>query len=206
MDVDDDDDDGSGGGGGSGGSRTGGSGGSRSGGSGGTGTGGSGGSGSGGSGGGGSAGTGGSGGSAGSGGSGGSAGSGGSGGSQDAGGGDKPQADSAPVSAVPFTDIQAILVMNCYTGCHDSTNMRGGFRVSNSTPATTYMNLLGMGMCMMPRVVPDKPDDSLIIKKIDRTKYPMPPCGEPMPRGRDPLSAADIAKVRDWIAGGAKGP
>jgi polyvinyl alcohol dehydrogenase (cytochrome) len=49
------------------------------------------------------------------------------------------------------------------------------------------------------RVVPNKPDDSLLVKKLEATQ----PCGEAMPIG-SMLSAAQIAQVRAWIDNGAK--
>jgi outer membrane protein assembly factor BamB len=48
------------------------------------------------------------------------------------------------------------------------------------------------------RVASGKPDDSLLVKKLEGTQ----PCGMPMPVGSK-LSAAQIAQVRTWIKNGA---
>jgi hypothetical protein len=49
------------------------------------------------------------------------------------------------------------------------------------------------------RVVPGKPDDSLLVKKLEGTQ----PCGDPMPIGNK-LSDEQISQVRAWIENGAK--
>jgi hypothetical protein len=49
------------------------------------------------------------------------------------------------------------------------------------------------------RVAPNKPDDSLLVKKLENTQ----PCGLPMPIG-SMLSPAQITQVRTWIENGAK--
>jgi hypothetical protein len=48
------------------------------------------------------------------------------------------------------------------------------------------------------RVEPGDPDASLLIDKVVA-----PSCGERMPVGLPKLSAADVQKLRDWIADGA---
>jgi len=48
-------------------------------------------------------------------------------------------------------------------------------------------------------VVPGKPDESLLIQKLEGS----PPCGATMPMGMEPLSAETIAGIRAWIADGA---
>jgi polyvinyl alcohol dehydrogenase (cytochrome) len=51
----------------------------------------------------------------------------------------------------------------------------------------------------LTRVVPGKPDESLLVKKLEGTQS----CGTSMPPGLK-LSADQIAQVRTWIANGAK--
>jgi hypothetical protein len=48
-------------------------------------------------------------------------------------------------------------------------------------------------------VVPGNPDASLFYAKLTN-----PPCGERMPQGADPLTDAQLAMVKSWIAAGAK--
>ena len=49
------------------------------------------------------------------------------------------------------------------------------------------------------RVIPGDPDESLLIQKLEGTQD----CGDRMPRNRDPLPAASIETIRDWIEAGA---
>jgi hypothetical protein len=49
------------------------------------------------------------------------------------------------------------------------------------------------------RVSPGKPDDSLLVQKLEGTQK----CGDPMPPG-SPLEDAQLKQIRQWISDGAK--
>lgn len=88
-------------------------------------------------------------------------------------------------------DIAPVLAANC-NGCHvDAPRVRGNLNMS------TFAGLL-KGGDGGPPLMPGKPSESLLIKRIKGEG------GDPrMPMGRTPLSDAVIAKFEKWIAEGA---
>jgi hypothetical protein len=89
-------------------------------------------------------------------------------------------------------DIAPILSPLC-TGCHGTNNNpRGGFSLN------TMAGLIKGGDRGEP-ILPGKPADSLLIKKLKGTAD-----GARMPMGLAPLDAAKIAKIEKWIEEGAK--
>jgi hypothetical protein len=122
----------------------------------------------------------------------------------------------ASVEAEPtFSAIWTDVIVG--TGCNGGTLCHGGM-VGNLTmvdKATTYKALVGvgaMGTNLIPgksadckdsgltRVVAGKPDESLLMKKIEH----MQPCGDPMPPTGVTLPDAKIKQIRTWIMNGAK--
>lgn len=88
-------------------------------------------------------------------------------------------------------DIAPVLVAQC-SGCHvNTTRPRGDLNM------TTFAQLLAGGESGAP-VVPGKPADSLLIKKLKGVGG-----GQQMPVGKDPLPTDIIAKFEKWIAEGA---
>ncbi|MDX1948362.1 MAG: c-type cytochrome domain-containing protein [Pirellulaceae bacterium] len=88
-------------------------------------------------------------------------------------------------------DIAPVLVKSC-VGCH------GQNRPSNDFTVFTFENLLKGGERGEP-ILPGKPADSLLIKKLKGTAD-----GDRMPRRQPPLDDATIAKFEKWIEEGAK--
>lgn len=88
-------------------------------------------------------------------------------------------------------DIAAVLIENC-NGCHvNAQRVRGGLNMSN------FQGLL-KGGDSGPVLVPGKPADSLLVRRIKGEG------GEArMPMGRTPLSDEVIAKIEKWISEGA---
>ncbi|HEX6242116.1 MAG TPA: hypothetical protein VFZ61_14500, partial [Polyangiales bacterium] len=123
------------------------------------------------------------------------------GGTNDAGNTD---AGSTDAGAVTFTRVYALFQAPC-VGCHGASG-RGGLNMANKN--TAHMELTSPGNAEGPscatgnrkRVVAGMPDMSLLIKKLEGTQD----CGERMPEGRAPMTAAQIAEVRAWITAGAK--
>lgn len=114
-----------------------------------------------------------------------------------------------------FTAIyeNIIVGVGCNAGaaCHAGTV--GGLTMTSKD--ATYSALVGvkaMGMSIpttmnkamnckdsgLTRVVAGKPDESLMLLKVERTQ----PCGDPMPGS--PLAADKVAQIRAWISNGAK--
>ena len=88
-------------------------------------------------------------------------------------------------------DIAPIFVANC-TGCHGTNQPRNNFS------ANTIETLLRGGDRGEP-ILPGKPADSLLIKKLKGTAD-----GARMPMNRTPLEDAVVAKIEKWIEEGAK--
>ncbi|HND50924.1 MAG TPA: hypothetical protein PLV92_00950 [Pirellulaceae bacterium] len=88
-------------------------------------------------------------------------------------------------------DIAPVIAQNC-TNCHGNMRPRENFAL------ITFERLL-RGGDGGPPIVPGKPDESLLIKKLKGTGG-----GQRMPQGREPLSTDVIAKFEKWIAEGAK--
>jgi mono/diheme cytochrome c family protein len=88
-------------------------------------------------------------------------------------------------------DIAPVFVANC-TGCHGATRPRNNFSL------LTMESLLRGGDRGEP-ILPGKPADSLLVKKLKGTAD-----GGRMPMGRDPLDDATLAKIEKWIEEGAK--
>ena len=98
-----------------------------------------------------------------------------------------------------------IFNQNCLSaGCHNGVNQAGGL---NLTAGASYDNLVGVlsqnsvaAAQGLLRVEPFEPDSSFLIIKLTD---PGDGEGTRMPQGANPLPAADIQMIRDWIADGA---
>ena len=119
-------------------------------------------------------------------------------------------ASAAP--AATFTEIYAALFplgtsAQC-NYCHDrpANDKSDGNLAMGHTQADAYAALVGhvstSSKCGNGKalVVPGDPDGSLLYQKMTAT----PGCGDRMPQGADPLTDAELAMVRSWIAAGAK--
>jgi dipeptidyl aminopeptidase/acylaminoacyl peptidase len=99
--------------------------------------------------------------------------------------------EPAPVSY--FKDIRPILQQHC-NGCHQPAKPMGGY------VTTGHADLFKAGERGKPGVVAGKPADSYL---VDQVKLLGSGKAE-MPKGRDPLTAAQIKTITDWIKDGAK--
>lgn len=102
---------------------------------------------------------------------------------------------ASPASATDpafLPDVAPALVARC-ASCHNGAKTRGDYKLN------TFENLLQPGSSGAAVVVPGKPDESELYKRLvaENPKERMPP-------GDDPLSADEIAAVKKWIAAGAK--
>ncbi len=105
-----------------------------------------------------------------------------------AGGAEKP---AAPIDF--DRDIQPILA-RCVQ-CHSPGKAKGGLRLTSRQTALAELDTGNRA------VVPGKPDDSELLSRVVNTnaKLRMPPNAEPLP-------AAQVEKLRRWIAAGADWP
>jgi hypothetical protein len=126
---------------------------------------------------------------------------------QDASVGDASRSDGSTggddaAAAPTFTWVHEILKTNCMP-CH-VTDFQGLLNF-NGSQNSTYMALVGTAARAREcygkgtRVVAIEPDMSLLIRKLEGTAG----CGDPMPKGLAPFSAALISEIRAWIAAGA---
>ncbi len=105
-------------------------------------------------------------------------------------------ADAAAPSAKPvsfFREVRPILQAQC-TGCHQPAKAGG------KVVLTGHDDLLASDRHGDPIVAPGKPDESALLVAIT------PHDGKPpkMPKGKAPLSDAQVALLRRWIAEGAR--
>lgn len=101
-------------------------------------------------------------------------------------------------------DNDALGSQRC-TNCHSGGSPLGGMNLE--TAQLAYANLVGTngegvnanGNASFKRVQPGNPDESYIILKLEGD----PRAGSQMPLNQTPLTPAQLAMVRDWIANGA---
>ncbi len=105
-----------------------------------------------------------------------------------------------PASPGPFAAVEReILVPKCAgEGCHSGPEPAGGLDLS---AGRAYESLVGIPSVRRPerkRVVPGAPERSYLMERLT-------PGGDTpkMPPGAAPLSAGEVARIRNWIAGGA---
>jgi hypothetical protein len=113
--------------------------------------------------------------------------------------------------ATTFTELYDMLFpmttnARC-VACHSmpANDIANGNLQMGSDKAAAYAALVGRmstsTRCMnRPLVMPSQPDMSLLLQKLTAA----PPCGSRMPLGGNALTEAQLAKVRSWIAAGAK--
>jgi mono/diheme cytochrome c family protein len=123
-----------------------------------------------------------------------------------------PVVVAPPAGTTPdWTSIYALFEERCLA-CHTaerSTN-GGGFVLGAMGGACAALGNVVNAAAITERcvgngtlVVPGDPDASLL---LDKLSAPTPRCGERMPLGMDPLSAAELAAIRSWIQAGAQPP
>jgi WD40 repeat protein len=92
-----------------------------------------------------------------------------------------------------YKDVRRIFQQHCQ-GCHQPAKPQGGYVM------TGYADLLKKGDHEQPGVVPGHPEQSMVVDQLLPRKGKKPA----MPKGKDPLPAADIELIKKWIAAGAK--
>ncbi len=106
------------------------------------------------------------------------------------------------VGQTPFEKVTAVLTKNC-GACHMNRAM-GGFSMGATTAPKEFVAAAESTDCKglsWKRVVPGKPEKSLLYKKITDQNV----CGSPMPEDGSVISEEDIEIIRAWIEAGAPG-
>ncbi|MFO1095572.1 MAG: DUF1553 domain-containing protein [Planctomycetaceae bacterium] len=104
---------------------------------------------------------------------------------------DEPAAPAAAEVSY-YKQVRPLLQAQCQ-GCHQPAKSGGAYVM------TDFTKLLAGGETGVAAIVPGNPDGSALVRMIT----PVDGKAE-MPKGKDPLSEADIKLVRDWVAQGAK--
>jgi hypothetical protein len=120
-------------------------------------------------------------------------------------GGDDDGGEAAPAREVSYAQVQGVFEKHGCVGCHPGVNPS-----LDLTAGRSYDDLVGIPALEDPRlyrVVAGDPGKSFLYLKIggDPAIFDIPAIGTRMPPAAPPIPAADIALVRDWILGGAKG-
>jgi WD40 repeat protein len=105
----------------------------------------------------------------------------------------EPAEKKEPSEISYYKDVRRVFQQHCQ-GCHQPAKPQGGYVM------TGYADLLKKGDHEQPGVVPGYPEQSMVVEQI------LPKDGKKpaMPKGKPPLSAADVEIIKKWIAAGAK--
>ena len=101
--------------------------------------------------------------------------------------------DTPVAKSLDQHDVLPILLLRC-AACHGRQKQEAGLDIRSRAA-------LVKGGKSGPGLVPGKPDDSLIIKRIHAGE--MPPKKQLAAFSVKPVEALELAKLRDWIAAGA---
>jgi len=112
---------------------------------------------------------------------------------------------AVPDDSISLTrDVQPIFTANCaLSGCHAGTAPVLG---QNLAAGLAYASIVDIPAQEAPgyfRVRPFFPDSSYLVHKIEGTQALLGGSGARMPLGAAPLTTAEIATIRSWIAVGA---
>jgi len=101
-------------------------------------------------------------------------------------------------------DVQPIFTANCaFSDCHAGTDPVLGQNLSEGQAYASIVNVTSQEVPGLKRVLPDFPDSSYLVHKIQGTQGTVGGGGGRMPLGGTPLTAEQIATIRAWIAAGA---
>lgn len=109
-----------------------------------------------------------------------------------------------PAAAVSYQgDIVPLIESQCAT-CHLTGEEAGGISLVGDVARDFLVGQPSQEAPAIMRVVAGDPDASYLVMKLEGTHLAHGGSGAQMPFGAPPLPPEQIAKVRQWIAGGAK--
>ncbi|MCC6559107.1 MAG: hypothetical protein IT372_39790 [Polyangiaceae bacterium] len=103
------------------------------------------------------------------------------------------------LSAGACPDIPTLFAQTCLGGgCHSAASKAGDLDLESPELAARVSGAPSTGDCAGRGVLADPadPEGSVLYFKLE----PSPPCGSPMPPSGAPLTEAQLACVREWIA------
>lgn len=109
--------------------------------------------------------------------------------------------EEPPSEGVTLAQLQSDIFGAICTQCHTGASAPEGLRLDSEQ--ASYDSLVEQASGQQPelmRVAPGEPDQSYLVRKLEGAASID---GQQMPLGQTPLSEAQIADVRDWIANGA---
>ena len=112
-----------------------------------------------------------------------------------------PIDDGPPDSSATFTRVQTeVFKPNCaLSGCHDAFTGQEGLVLAAGSSYALLVDVQS-SESSLDRIEPGSPEASYLYRKITGASGI---AGDRMPQGKQPLSAANIKLVRDWIRRGA---
>lgn len=114
------------------------------------------------------------------------------------------EAPRAITSAMSYqAEIVPLLESNCAT-CHLTGEEAGGMSLVGDAAIGFLVGQPSQEAPALIRVVPGDPETSYLVMKLEGTHINHGGSGAQMPFGAPPLAPEQIAKVRQWIAQGAK--
>ena len=113
------------------------------------------------------------------------------------------EAPAAASGSLFQSEIAPLLASNCAT-CHLTGEEAGNMSLVPDKAIASLVGVAAKGAPGQIRVVPGDPDKSYLIHKLEGTHTKVGGTGAQMPFGAPPLPADKIAKIRQWIAEGAK--
>lgn len=108
-----------------------------------------------------------------------------------------------PPAPPKLTEVQTqVFTASCvFSSCHSALSQAGGLSLAPGTAYGSLVNVAATGPTGRTRVVPGDLSGSYLIDKLTLTA---PAVGGRMPLGGDPVDAAQLKVVKDWISAGAK--
>lgn len=113
---------------------------------------------------------------------------------------------TAPAAATPVSyqaDIVPLIESQCAT-CHLTGEEAGDISMVGDVARDFLVSKPSQEAPAIMRVVAGNPDASYLVMKLEGTHLTHGGSGGQMPFGAPPLAPEQIAKVRQWIAAGAK--
>ena len=116
---------------------------------------------------------------------------------------------SAAGTSIPADGFQAavqpLFTANCaFSGCHGGPRPQAGMDLTEGAAYQNLVRVASRELSSMSRVQPFDPANSYLVHKLQGTQGTVGGRGAQMPRGRDPLSQADIDAVINWVKTGAR--
>lgn len=112
-------------------------------------------------------------------------------------------ATEPPAESYFQAEVAPLFLANCAI-CHMTGEEAGNMSLVPDNAIASLVGVKSVDAPTQTRVVPGDPDASYLIMKLEGTHMIHGGAGARMPFGGPPLPAGDIAKIRTWIAEGAK--